>query len=1045
MARKRATIANPQPARLMDFSGGMNNVVQPAMLNDNESVLLQNYSMDEKGTLLPIKGRKARYVPGTIPGPLNGMAAYHRSDGVSRLLIGSGHRLYIDTPRLVDEFDSQADWETGEREFIDTASTPGSIKPVEPLIETEETKEDFEIPGDMAWDVNTGFVSGSGTNQNTVGWRFKVLKEGVFVTDLAFRPRYTGEHILSLWTLAGERLLKRFITVDVSNEWVTLPLDVPPIPLQKYEEYVVSYYRTSTTTTNYRISDPSPEGFNDAVEFIEGRFIGSEAFPTSTSSLCFPANFKFVIEEEGILNGVAATPNNDVALMLIKEDGWLSPGSPSTTEYASNRSLGWRFKSEKNQLVTAFRIHSRISRTNLLRLWAASEIPEILAEASIYSTSSDGWVTVQLSVPVILEKNKEYVICTVDYPAYNYVYYANSPSASLFNQSKITFVGGRYGFGTNFPGTSTTHACFVDVVLAEYVTEGYRISPVIDPSAVGIAGGSKIEWEETLNGQTLIVETRLSDDEGVSWGYWQAATSGGSIPGLTEGLSLTDYRLQTRATLATTDVDATPRLHSISLVVYPRSVWISPVLDVSNASDKESGQITLELSTPGGSTVTIESRSASDPGGPWTSWVAASGDGMLNHVADDYVQLRLRLTADGDNLSSVDKATVNFDGAPSVELLAEDFNPGGQFFFGSLLDTVAVVNSIDAPRKLDGDELTLLGGNPPRGTYVVAHKNRLWMLRGSRLYFSDLLNIEEWPILNFIDISPNDGDTGTGLHPADDYLVITKKRSIWILVGDSIDTFAVRRISSSRGNIAARSLLMLDKLLCFVSDDGVYFSDFSQTVHSSERLRQTWNEINHRRLNQAVSWFAKQKLYISLPGAGSARNDTVLVFDAIRQSWYIIKDWHVSCATEWDEAGRQVVLLGHSNEGQASELNSGQNNAGEAIDAIWESKHFDAGFPEILKRFRRTTLNVTPDIQGVVLEVSYIVDGGDPTDPIYVTVPARTDKRTEVIQVEPAVIDVHYARSLGYRIRQNTLNAAVGIRSISQEFYPTRDLPTIRA
>lgn len=245
--------------------------------------------------------------------------------------------------------------------------------------------------------------------------------------------------------------------------------------------------------------------------------------------------------------------------------------------------------------------------------------------------------------------------------------------------------------------------------------------------------------------------------------------------------------------------------------------------------------------------------------------------------------------------------------------------------------------------------------------------------------------------------------------------------------------------------MAPRSLTMVNDMLCMVSDDGVYFSDFTQTVLASERLRVTWNGLNHRRLTQAVAWFHKQKLYVCLPSAGSMINDTTIVFDSLRQAWYVISGWGISSTTLWTEAGKQVMLLGHSNEGQVTELNSGQNNAGLPIEAVWESKHFDMGYPDVVKRFRDITFMVTPDIQDIPLEVQFIVDGGTPTAPITVIVPGRPDKGVEVIRIDPSVVGVGYARSIGFRVRQATLDAAVGIRGMAMYFYPVADRPTIRA
>lgn len=114
--------------RIEDFSGGQNDMIHPAMLNNNESAKVVNYSLDEKGTLTVIKGRKLRYGTAFSVSPTNGISAYTRSDGISRLLIGAGDSLYVDTPRLVEVFDTQTDWETGEIKNVTATAVAGEIK-----------------------------------------------------------------------------------------------------------------------------------------------------------------------------------------------------------------------------------------------------------------------------------------------------------------------------------------------------------------------------------------------------------------------------------------------------------------------------------------------------------------------------------------------------------------------------------------------------------------------------------------------------------------------------------------------------------------------------------------------------------------------------------------------------------------------------------------------------------------------------------------------------------------------------------------------------
>jgi len=118
--------------RLVDLSGGMVDVVHPALLNDSESKLLKNVSLEEKGTLKPCKGRTRRFAsPFDASNPCNGIYAFYPDTATSRLVMGAGTKLFKDTPHLIYRWTDQADFdETGSSKTptCDTTTTPGDIK-----------------------------------------------------------------------------------------------------------------------------------------------------------------------------------------------------------------------------------------------------------------------------------------------------------------------------------------------------------------------------------------------------------------------------------------------------------------------------------------------------------------------------------------------------------------------------------------------------------------------------------------------------------------------------------------------------------------------------------------------------------------------------------------------------------------------------------------------------------------------------------------------------------------------------------------------------
>lgn len=865
MAKKKMTHGGYELGRLIDQSGGMvDDVVYPALLQDNEAHLLKNVSLDEKGTIKVVAGRRERFADDFSPSPVNGLGVFYKSDGTHRLLIGAGSSLYVDTPHITEVFDTQQEWERGTLEDIDVSS--GGLKPAGGLSDTETTTQDFE--------------QGTPTDVDVDGDALTLRVSGIDNENIAIGKEYAAS----------------------STEY---PSDVPR---RIFDGNVASYYRFTNIGPWWCSVD-----FGDSVVIAK---------------VVFAARIDF----------------------------------GSFTLKGSNDASTW------DEIYTG-----TISKT--------------YPDAHSFSNTM----------------------------AYRYY--------------KFDFTDGR---GGTYPEVYE-----IEMYQPVFTETGNYVSSPKDISSITKVAASKISWNASLCGQTIKVEVRLSDDGGETWGDWEEATNGGAIPGISEGMDLTGYRLQTRVILSTTDITLSPLLHDISFIIHS-SCWTSPVIDVTTAADKASGHIHLEQTTPGTSSVFIESRSSSDAL-TWEEWTPADVDGTLNHTPDNFVQVRLTLRPDGENMPEVDKAIISFDGTPTTALLSSNFTQGGDFFFATLLDYMVVTNGIDAPQKYDGDTLSELGGSPPRGRFVVAHKNYLFMANApggsSRLYFSDVLNLESWPLLNFIDISPNDGDYITGLLPFDDYLIIAKNRSIWVLLGSGPSDFEVRRIHDGVGCVAPRSLVTLPNFFAFVSSEGIYLSNLAEPVLVTERLKTTWAGLNSRKLDLAAGEFYDHKLRMDLPNGDSHINNIRIIFDTIRKALYLEEfTEHASCYCKFTEAGKEYLLYGHANVGQVSYANTGTADNDQDINMVWETKWFDFGSNATEKKVKRTYLVMVPAPTDTTLKVEYIVDGAVQPIAQEILVPGSDTPTSITKAIRARDSGVRKIRSLGYRVTQSVKNGGVKIIELLQEF-----------
>jgi len=310
----------------------------------------------------------------------------------------------------------------------------------------------------------------------------------------------------------------------------------------------------------------------------------------------------------------------------------------------------------------------------------------------------------------------------------------------------------------------------------------------------------------------------------------------------------------------------------------------------------------------------------------------------------------------------------------------------------------------------------------------------MWMTKGSRLYFSDLLEIDDWPVLNFIDISPNDGDYITGVKQVGDYLVIAKQHSIWLLTGDVRSTFTVGRVHANKGAYSPRSLELVNDTLCFISDDGIYFSDFTQAVLISERVKKYWDGLNSRRFNQVACWHANHKLYIAVPSANSLVNDKVIVYDSLRQCFVgVIPNWNISCFAEFREGGKRIDLFGGSQKGQVSHLEVGYSDSGTAIPFRWRSRELDFDAPEVLKRWNQIFMDIVPAATDVTLKLTFYVDGAQ-KGPMSIVVPGDTTGLIHSLVAYASKAGVIDGRRLSVQIEQEVLDDPVFIHGINLEY-----------
>ena len=475
-----------------------------------------------------------------------------------------------------------------------------------------------------------------------------------------------------------------------------------------------------------------------------------------------------------------------------------------------------------------------------------------------------------------------------------------------------------------------------------------------------------------------------------------------------------------------------------------RGDWTSQTYDANGASNLSSGLLTWVQSTPAGTSAAWFSRSSAD-NITWGAWASVNGDGTLASAANRYVQIKSQMVGvagSSPTVPTVTSATLTFDGTPSMTALnGVTWTAGGYFTFSVLEDLCTICNGIDAPAKYDGTTLALLGGSPPTGaSYQAIHQNRLWAAKSqsnpSRLYYSDPLNQSSWPALNFIDVSPDDGDQITGILEFSNVIVIWKQHSTWVVTGDSIDNFALVRIHAGVGCIAPQSITIVEmaakQFLAWVSDVGVYFSDLNSPTLATRRLQPTWDGLNGHKLDIAAAGYFQDEFWVSVPSGQQIANDTVLMLDTLRDCWDERTNWPFSGYVVFREGGKEKYLAADANVGQIYEF-SGFNDLGSLTPFQYETKSLDYGAGERVKRIRRVIIRARASNAAGALSVAFRPDLGSLSSAL----PAQSvpnDGEVHTIIVYPAQVGVITAHTLGINVQETANGARTEIHSIAVEY-----------
>lgn len=323
---------------------------------------------------------------------------------------------------------------------------------------------------------------------------------------------------------------------------------------------------------------------------------------------------------------------------------------------------------------------------------------------------------------------------------------------------------------------------------------------------------------------------------------------------------------------------------------------------------------------------------------------------------------------------------------------------------------------VDTPNELftPPTENTTAG---PSGVDIEQYKDSLFVIgdedNPSRLYYSAGGDkIHDFSASNgggFIDISKNDGQTGTALKVFKNTLLVFKEGSVYQFAFATSGAPQVTQVTSAVGCVATRSVVTVENDVFFCDRRGVFsigneagFAfDVLRTNELSARVRSVYQTIDPAYIGNISATYATKNnvnlVIFSYTPSGSTTNSKALVYDRERLAWY---EWTNVSANCWatnigvtDDA--QHVLYGDDSGGYLKEILSGDDDFGSNIIGSFKLKA-ETFKGDLVRYFDLKDVSVALREPIGVVNLSVIVDG------------STTAMTTNASTVSPSINFGHY-------------------------------------
>lgn len=248
---------------------------------------------------------------------------------------------------------------------------------------------------------------------------------------------------------------------------------------------------------------------------------------------------------------------------------------------------------------------------------------------------------------------------------------------------------------------------------------------------------------------------------------------------------------------------------------------------------------------------------------------------------------------------------------------------------------------------------------------------------------------QPWAVQSYLPIgSGSDTDPITGLAAYLGVLVIFKQRSIYVLSGNSRDTFYVRKVHGGVGCRGHHSIVNAGDYLYFLAEDGFWFFDGTNVApvsgaEAQDPIRPDITARNYARDKYVVGVHDPDRSMILwlYSGADSASTDKGYAYfyeHSARTGYPCWVPWSLGAigyaARLCDPDDRQYTTFVGTEEGYLCYL-GGNDDDGSQFTYYWKTGEFDGGAPHKFKIWKELEIEFEPQSASSLINVNYYLNG----------------------------------------------------------------------